>query len=188
TKDDMEKIKAMDEKQHPELVDAKNLFLFSYYCRGMNFTDMALLRWQDIHEERLSYVRQKTKERFSIGLLPPALAILHYYKEQNKVENSSYVFPVLRERHKTPAAIYNRKVKMLRKINSELKTIASLCGVEAQLTTYVARHSFATILKRQGVNTSLISEMLGHDSEKTTQVYLDSFESKVLDEVSKALL
>ncbi|WP_121356170.1 site-specific integrase [Flavisolibacter nicotianae] len=188
TKDDIEKIKVLDLTTHPELVDAKHIFLFSYYCRGMNFTDIAFLKWSDIQNGRLTYVRQKTKERFSLGLLEPAHDILAHYKEKNQVEKSAYIFPILRERHKTPTAIYNRKVKMLRKINQDLKAIALFCGIDAELTTYVARHSFATILKRQGVNTSLISEMLGHDSEKTTQVYLDSFESKILDEISKGLL
>lgn len=187
TKDDIDKIKVLSLKKNPELVDAKNLFLFSYYCRGMNFTDMAFLKWNDIHGDRLQYVRQKTKERFSIGLLPPAIEILAYYKKENKLK-SDYVFPILHERYATPTAVHNRKLKMLRKINADLKLIGEKCGIQAELTTYVARHSFATILKRQGVNTSHISEMLGHDSEKTTQIYLDSFESKVLDEVSKGLL
>jgi len=188
SKEDIDKIRDCSLSKHKELTDAKNIFLFSYYCRGMNFADMASLTWKDIAGERLEYVRQKTGERFSIGLLPPALDILTYYKKANKHNKGGYVFPILNETHATPTAIYNRKVKMLRKINGELKQLAAHCGIEAELTTYVARHSFATILKRQGVNTSLISEMLGHDSEKTTQVYLDSFESKVLDEVSKGLL
>ena len=187
TKEEMEKIKALNLKKNPELLDARKYFLFSYYCRGMNFTDMAFLKWSDIHGDRLQYVRQKTKERFSIGLLPPAIEILEYYKKANKLK-SHFVFPILHERYETPASVHNRKLKMLKKINADLKVIGEKCGITAELTTYVARHSFATILKRQGVNTSHISEMLGHDSEKTTQIYLDSFESKVLDEVSKGLL
>lgn len=188
TKEDIEKIKGLDLSEHPQLTDARNLFLFSYYCRGMNFTDMVFLKWSNIREGRLNYVRQKTKERFSIGLLAPALEILDHYKASNRHNKAGFIFPILNEGHATPTAIYNRKMKMLRKINKDLKEIAKLGKVNAELTTYVARHSFATILKRQGVNTSLISEMLGHDSEKTTQVYLDSFESKVLDEVSQGLL
>jgi site-specific recombinase XerD len=188
TKEEIEKIKNVNLKKYPEFTDAKNIFLFSYYCRGMNFTDIASLKWNDVEGERLNYVRQKTKERFSIQLLPPAKEILAHYKKQSRYKRSDYLFPILTERHATPVAIYNKKVKMLRKINQDLKEIARVSKVKAVLTTYVARHSFATILKRQGVNTSLISEMLGHDSEKTTQIYLDSFENKVLDEVSKALL
>lgn len=188
TKEDIEKIKNQNFKKHPELLDACHIFLFSYYCRGMNFTDIAFLKWKDIKGLRLTYIRQKTKERFSIGLLQPAQEILAYYKKQVRHSGNDYVFAIFNEKHVTPTAIYNRKVKMLRKINQDLKAIASLCGITTELTTYVARHSFATILKRQGINTSIISEMMGHDTEKTTQVYLDDFENTVLDEVSKGLL
>ena len=188
TKDEIKKIESVKLSKHPELIDARNIFLFSYYCRGMNFTDMALLQWHDIKGDRLNYIRQKTKERFSIQLLEPAQKIIDYYKAKKKYNKANYVFPILNENHVTPVAIYNRKVKMLKKINQDLKKLGSLSKIDAVLTTYVARHSFATILKRQGINTSMISEMLGHDSEKTTQVYLDSFENKVLDEISKALL
>ena len=187
TKEDIGKIKALNPKKNPELIDARNIFLFSYYLRGMNFTDIAFLKWNDIQGDRVNYVRQKTKERFSIGLLQPAKEIINYYKS-NRHRKSDFVFPILTDRHTSPVAIYNRKLKMLRKVNQDLKKIGSLSKVKSPLTTYVARHSFATIMKREGVNTSLISEMLGHDSEKTTQVYLDSFENKVLDQVSKALL
>lgn len=188
SKEEIEKIKRFNVKKHPELTDAKHIFLFSYYNRGMNFADIAFLKWTEINGNRLEYVRQKTKERFSIALLPPVLEILSYYKKANRHNRGGYVFPILDATHATPSAIYNRRVKMLRKINSDLKEIARLCKIKTNLTTYVARHSFATVLKKQGVNTSLISEMLGHDSEKTTQVYLDSFENKVLDELSKELL
>jgi site-specific recombinase XerD len=188
SKGEIEKIRLVSLKKYPELTDARNLFLFSYYCRGMNFTDMASLKWKDIQDGRVNYVRQKTKERFSIALLPPAKEIVEHYSKGRKYQKSDYVFPILNEGHLTPVAIYNRKEKMLSRVNADLKKLATLSKVKVPLTTYVARHSFATILKRQGVNTSLISEMMGHDSEKTTQVYLDSFENKVLDEISKGLL
>lgn len=77
---------------------------------------------------------------------------------------------------------------MLREINKGLKAVGKLAGLETVLTTYVARHSFATIMKMNGIATAVISEALGHDSEKTTQVYLDSFGNKALDEASKAIL
>ena len=77
---------------------------------------------------------------------------------------------------------------MLKIVNADLKKIAKLVGIQEKLTTYVARHSYATIMRRSGISTSIISESIGHDSEKTTQIYLDSFENKVLDEASKAIL
>ncbi len=77
---------------------------------------------------------------------------------------------------------------MLRKINKDLKKIGKLAKIKSELTTYVARHSYATILKKSGISTTVISQAMGHDSEKTTQIYLESFENSILDEASKSIL
>jgi integrase len=185
-KDDMDKIIALQPKTSDNIL-ARNIFLFSYYCRGMNFTDIAFLKWKDILNDRLIYTRSKTKEHFNIQLLEPANKILEYYKSIGQSKND-YVFPLLSTDHKTPQAIFNRKIKMLREINKSLKAVGKLAGVKSELTTYVARHSYATILKKSGISTSLISEALGHDCEKTTQIYLDSFGNTTLDEISKTIL
>jgi integrase len=153
----------------------------------MNFTDIAFLKWKDILDNRLIYTRRKTNEKFNIQLLEPAVKILEYYKATGQSKND-YVFPLLSTDHITPQTIFNRKVKMLREINKNLKAVGKLAGIKSELTTYVARHSYATILKKSGVSTSLISEALGHDCEKTTQIYLDSFGNSTLDEVSKVIL
>ncbi len=84
--------------------------------------------------------------------------------------------------------IYNRKLRMLRKINEGLKEIAKIVGIHSNLTTYVARHSYATILKKSGISTTVISQALGHESEKTTQIYLESFENSIIDEASRFVL
>jgi integrase len=186
SKEDIDKIIALQPKTTNNIL-ARNIFLFSYYCRGMNFVDIAILKWKDILDGRLVYTRSKTKEQFNIQILEPAIKILDHYKSIGQSKND-YVFPLLSTDHKTPQAIFNRKVKMLREINKNLKAVGKLAGIKSELTTYVARHSYATILKRKGVSTSLISEALGHDSEKTTQIYLDSFGNSTLDEVNKALL
>jgi integrase/recombinase XerD len=188
TKDEIDKIKAVNLESNPELTDAKNLFLFSYYCRGMNFIDMALLQWKNIKQDRVIYTRQKTKELFNIQLLPPALEILDYYKPNTFISANSYVFSVLNESHNTPQSIHNRRVKMNREINSQLKDLAAKAEISSELTTYVARHTYATLMKKSGQSTAIISEALGHDSEKTTQIYLDSFENSILDEASKSIL
>lgn len=171
------------------LFRSQQLFMFSYYCRGINFTDMALLRWSNIVNDRLVYFRAKTGKRFSIGLLEPAKAILATYEKLTKHSSEDYIFPILdAETHITPMQIDNRIEKVNKQTNSDLKTIAKELGIEVNLTTYVARHSYATIMKRGGVSTAIISEALGHDSERTTQIYLDSFENEILDEASKAIL
>lgn len=187
-KDDIEKIKNLNLKKRKDLIDAKNIFIFSFYCRGINFIDIASLKWKDIKGERLSYRRSKTNELFNMSLLNPALEILKYYHPLTYASQDSYVFPVFSHNYNTPQALYNRKVKMLRKTNADLKEIGRLIKLNTELTTYVARHSYATILKKSGISTSVISEAMGHDSEKTTQIYLESFGNNVLDEASKAIL
>ena len=113
---------------------------------------------------------------------------MEYYKGLYYENDQSYIFPILSHSYKTPQSINNRLHKMLGVVNGELKNIAIQVDIKENLTTYVARHSFATVLKRSGVSTSEISEAMGHDSEKTTQIYLDTFENNVLDKACEALL
>lgn len=168
------------------LLLAKDLFLFSYYCGGINFVDMAALRWKNVGKDlddkpRLAYTRQKTDGKFSLRLMPVILAILERYKA-DEVHPNSYVFPILNAAlHKTPSQIHNRCSKVIGKVNTDLKTIGAAVGIATSLTTYVARHSFATALKRSGVTTAVISEAMGHSDERTTQIYLSEFETDLVD-------
>jgi site-specific recombinase XerD len=188
SKDEIRKIMLLNTNEWPTLTDSKNIFLFSFYCRGMNFVDIAFLKWSDIKKDRLIYTRKKTRELFNLQLLQPAQDIINYYKDQTLKNNNSFVFPLLKETHSTPIMIYNRKLRMLRKINEGLKEIAKIVGIHSNLTTYVARHSYATILKKSGISTTVISQALGHESEKTTQIYLESFENSIIDEASRFVL
>jgi integrase len=187
SKDEIISISKLDIKEGTALSDARNYFLFSYYSRGINFIDMANLKWSNIANNRLIYERKKTKELLSIGLLDPAKLILDYY-EKFKEKESGFIFPILSDKYNTAKSIDNRIDKMLKIVNSNLKIIGSQAGIKEKLTTYVARHSYATVMKKSGVPTAIISEALGHESEKTTQIYLDSFENIVIDEASKSIL
>ena len=178
----------LDLEPDTSLYHSRNYFLFSYYNRGINFIDMAFLKWENISKDRLNYVRRKTKESFTIGLLEPAKEILKYYKNQDYYTKQGYIFPILSDNYQTAKSIDYRIDRMLKIVNSDLKTIAEKAKIETRLTTYVARHSYATIMKRNGISISMISESLGHESEKTTQIYLDSFENGILDEASKVIL
>jgi integrase len=153
----------------------------------MNFADIALLKWKDIFDNRVNYRRKKTNEHFSIELLAPVLEILNFYKDQVN-SHSDYIFPIILENHKSAQTIFNRKVKMLKEVNRGLKAVGKLAGIETKLTTYVARHSYATVLRKNGISTSIISQAMGHDSEKTTQIYLECFGNNILDEASKVIL
>lgn len=175
---------------------AKDVFLFSFYCGGINFVDLAQLRWRALtaNDEsattyRLYYVRQKTQGKFSLKLLPPAAEIVAKYRELTHATLDSYIFPILNAaKHQTATQVKNRLHKILGQVNQDLKVLAPLAGIETPLTTYVARHSFATSLKRSGVAIAVISETMGHTSEETTRDYLDSFASDTLDAAFENLL
>ena len=172
----------------PYLSLGRDLFLFSYLSCGINLTDMARMRYCDIFEGRLSYHRQKTGKLISFQLQPMALEIIDKYRKPDATPND-YVFPILDRRiHKTPIQIRDKVRKANKATNKALKRIGEVLDIPIDLTTYVARHSYATVLKRSGVSTAIISESLGHSSEKVTQIYLDSFENSQIDEAMKNLL
>ena len=163
---------------------AVDLFIFSYLNAGINFIDIAMLEHSNIIDNQLTYNRKKTKKLINVPLQPKAIEIIAKYKD----EKSPYLFPILSPFHKTEIQKANRLHKVLAKINKHLKEIGEKLELPIPLTTYVARHSYATVLKRAGVSTSIISESLGHSSEKITQVYLDSFDNEQVDEAMKNLL
>ncbi len=191
-----EAIRLIEEYQ-PEaerLQRAKNVFLFSFYVGGINFIDLANLRWSSITTDtkgssRLNYTRQKTGGKFSMKLLTPAMAIVDYYKAETYNSSQDYIFPILNANvHKTPSQIKNRIDKIRTQVNADLKEIASAVGIDINLTTYVARHAFASNLKRAGVATAVISEAMGHQSEQVTAIYLASFENDTIDAALENLL
>jgi integrase len=176
---------------------AKDVFLFSFYGGGINFVDLAQLRWRDLsgaavgtgHPDRLHYVRQKTGGKFSLRLLAPAAAIVAAYRPLTFATPASYVFPVLDSaKHLSPAQVNNRLHKVLGQVNSDLKALGQLAGIATPLTTYVARHTFATTLRMSGAGTAVISQAMGHKSEAVTAVYLDSFASELVDTAFEGLL
>jgi site-specific recombinase XerD len=164
---------------------SRDIFTFSYLCGGINFADIARLTGSNIIGGTLTYIRQKTGKKITLPLSDEAMLIIQRYR----TESNSYIFPILNEAiHKTESQKYNRSKKVRAKVNKYLKIIAKSAQINANLTTYVARHSFATILKNSGVNVALISEVLGHADLATTQIYLDSFESEQVGEAMKNLL
>lgn len=177
--EDFKKIRDVDLTQHPYLIEAHNYFFFSVYTRGMNFQDMMMLKWEDIMNGRIYYTRSKTKGKLNLKIIDKAQKILDYYKNQERT--SGYVFPILLKNDLTPKQIANRKHKVLSRYNRKLREIAKLSGVETHLTSYVARHSFATILKKSGTSIEKISEMMGHKDVSITMTYLKDFEDKDLD-------
>ena len=167
---------------------SRDVFIFSYLCGGINFTDIANLKFSNLINNKLSYIRKKTKKKIATPLSDEAMQIVKKYAVSNK-ESNNYIFPVLDDSiHKSEAQKCNRIHKVMGTINRKLKIVSTLAGLNVNLTTYVARHSYATVLKNSGVNISLISETLGHSDLATTQIYLDSFENEQIGEALKNLL
>lgn len=184
--EEYKKIRDVDLSNHPHLVNYYYYFMFSIFTRGMNFYDMMLLKWHNIDNGRIYYTRAKTKGKLNLEILPPVQEILDYYKKQNRP--TGYVFPILLEEDLTPTQIFNRRHKIIGRYNRRIKDIAILAGLEKRPTTYVARHSFATILKFSGVPIEKISEMMGHGDVSITIAYLKEFSNEDLDEENRKIL
>jgi|BioPla2DNA2_1021312.scaffolds.fasta_scaffold11333_5 integrase len=180
------KIIDLDLTENPHLIDSHNYFIFSFHTRGMNFVDIMKLKWSDINNGRISYTRSKTNVPFDIEILEPVQKIIDYYSSRK--DKFEYVFPILNTNEMTPIQIDNRKKRMLQKTNKDLKEIASLAGIKIPLTTYVARHSFATILKDKGTSVEKISELMGHSNVNVTMTYLKDFDNETLDLENRKLL
>jgi integrase len=189
TKEQLKALQAYKAAKGSRIWHSRNLFLFSYYCRGMNLTDMASLQWKDIRSGRIFYNRQKTNSNIDVLIDKNLAAIIAEYP------GNDFIFPIL-EHGLTPKTERYRIHAKLKKINQDLQTIAMETNLKAlpdpavlpeDLTFYWARHTYATTLKRAGVSIATIQETLGHSSEAVTRNYLDSFETNQLDEISKHL-
>lgn len=181
--EDMTKIKNLDMKCYPHLTLSYNLFMFSYYARGMNFSDIANLKWSHIYNGRINYNRSKTSKSLNQKISGPIEEILKQYRSNN----SEYIFPILNRLHETDAQQKHRIKKCLKKLNGELKEIGKICEIDIDLTSYVARHTYATTLKQKGMSVEVISEALGHSELSTTKAYLEKFSNEVLDKTDDLL-
>lgn len=177
TKEELELFKSFNFYKHPDLADAWRYFMFSYYTFGMNFADIGYLEKGDIHGDHIMYTRQKTGKGLSIALTEETKEIIRHFDSPSK-----YLFPVYDEYfHKTPIQQKDRSLLVQRHINKCLKKIAKIQGIKTHITFYTARHTSATILKRKGVSTDVISQALGHANLKVTQTYLGKFSSETMD-------
>ncbi len=189
TKAEIKRIEALDLAHDVKLQLAQDVFMFSYYVQGINLTDIALLRWSNLKQDRLFYIRAKTGKPYNIKIMEPAMQILERHRAFTDGHPEDYVFPILdRTRHISAVQKDNRIHKVTGEINRCLKEIGAMAGLDVPLTTYVARHTYATVLKNSGVSVAVISEALGHESEAITQTYLKSFENEVIEAANKHLL
>ncbi|GAB4000901.1 site-specific integrase [Spirosoma daeguense] len=192
TVEDIRKImayKSNDEREEK----ARDFWVFSYLCNGINVKDICRLRYQDVGEKFITFVRSKTartrrvEDIIRIALLPEVAAIIKRWGNRRNGNPDQRVFPVLGS-GVNPVEERNKVQLVTRFINTYVRKVAEAVGVEKDVTTYTARHSFATVLKRSGAPLEYISESLGHNDMRTTKSYLDSFEDDMIVEHAKNLL
>ncbi|MBQ5729398.1 MAG: site-specific integrase [Bacteroidaceae bacterium] len=178
----IKKIKEMDFSEKAIFDFARDMFLFSFYTRGMSFVDMAYLRKKDLQNGFLSYRRRKTGQQLFIKWEECMQKIVDKYD----TSQSSYLLPVIK-----PFVDINERRQYIyaaHKINRCLKIIGKELNLSMPLTLYVARHAWASIAKSKNVPLSVISEGMGHDSESTTRIYLASLDSIAIDKANRMIL
>lgn len=166
------------------LLQAQDIFILSFSLMGANFKDLALLKVNQCFEGRVRYTRAKTGHCFDILIPDVAATIISKYSDGKNPDD--YLLPIVRR--KKPKEV-ERDIEWGRKIyNRKLKELGIVANVNENLTSYVSRHSFASIAKGNGVPVSAISEMLGHNSIRTTQIYLTSLSNEKLDSYQAQVL
>ncbi|MDE5901340.1 MAG: site-specific integrase [Muribaculaceae bacterium] len=177
----IKKIKTLDLQRLSALDFARDMFMMSFYLRGMSFVDMAFLRKSDLRNGYLTYRRRKTGQLLTIGWTREMTHIVNKYPQNT----TSYLLPIIRGTHANDLCAY-RNVGY--RINRNLKKIAGMVNAGIDLTLYVARHSWASAAKEKGIPLCVISEGMGHDSEQTTRIYLASLDTEVIDRANALII
>ncbi len=175
------RIKALDLPPQSPLGRARDLFMFSLYTRGMSFIDMAYLAKADLNGGILAYRRQKTGQLLSVKWEKPMQDII----DRHPTPGSPYLLPIIAA---TGGGRRRQYLNAIHIVNSNLKVIGRLVHSPVRLTTYVARHCWASIAKSHDVPLSVISEAMGHDSETTTRIYLASLDTSPVDEANRQVI
>lgn len=180
---EIRKIEKLDLPRGFSLDKARDLFLISFYLRGMAFVDMAFLKKTDLKFSMVNYNRRKTHQNLNIEWMKPMQTIIDKYAEQTK--DSPYLLPILTGKETSPYTAY-RKVE--HNTNYNLKKIGEMVGLKIPLTTYVARHTWASIALHMNIPIATISEGMGHNSFKTTQIYLQSLDMATINEANARII
>lgn len=178
----IKKIKSLELSEDSSLNFARNMFLFSFYTRGMSFVDMAFLKKHDLKDIMLSYRRRKTGQHLYIKWERCMQRIVETHPSHL---NSPYLLPIIKPGTSDEWIQYKNK---LAQINRNLKTLGKSLGLITPLTMYVARHSWASIAYSKQIPISVISQGMGHNSETTTRIYLASLDNSIVDEANKRVL
>lgn len=180
TEEIIQQLAALDLQRRPHLEFSRDIFMFSFYTCGIPYVDIALLKTKNIQGQYLHYSRAKTGHQLQVRLYEPQQTIINKYKNE-----SQYLFPIIKDKD---VPLYKQYQSGLRNHNRHLKELSHLLNLPMTLTSYVSRHSWASIAKWSGVPLTIISEGLGHSNEKTTYAYLASLKQSTLDEANKKML
>lgn len=178
---EIKRIKELCLLQQSALDFARDMFMFSFYTRGMSFVDMAYLKKKDLKNGYLSYRRKKTGQLLTIEWTEQMEAILKKYEPNS----TQYLLPIITKENGTERSQY---LNQMRKINRRLKDISKTAKLAVPLSLYYTRHSWATIARGKDIPLAVISEGLGHNSETTTQIYLDSIKSYEVDKANRKIM
>ena len=178
---EIKKIGSLDLSGRPALDFARDMFMFSFCMRGMSFVDMAYLKKKDLKNGHITYRRKKTGQLLNVEWTRQMQNIVDKYK----FNATGYLLPIILREDGTERRQYQNQMM---KVNRHLKEVANLINLAMPLSLYCSRHSWATIAREKDIPLSVISEGLGHDSEATTQIYLDSIKSSEVDKANRKIL
>ena len=175
------RIKNLELPRGSKMDFARDMFMLSFYLRGMSFVDMAFLRKKDRADNHVTYRRRKTGQRLDIAWTKEMQSIVEKYPPNP----TQYLLPILTNPLSDERIAYRNRASC---INRQLKTIARMTNLKIPLTLYCPRHSWASAARTKGIPVSIISEGMGHDSEATTQIYLASLETSVIDRANALII
>ncbi len=179
-------LKAIERLSLPDgsaLAFARDIFMFSFYMRGMPFVDIAYLRKTDLKNGTLSYCRKKTNQSLTVEWEKVQQQIVDHYA--HLTVNSPYMLPIINHEDGTEYEQYRR---VQENVNNNLKKIGRMIGLKLPLTAYVARHTWACVARDMNISVAIISEGMGHSSYKTTQVYLNSIDTSRINEANRKII
>lgn len=182
----LESIRAIRQLSLPEgspLAFARDVFMLSIYLQGMSFVDMAYLRKTDLSSGRLQYDRRKTGQSITVSWEPSMQDIVDGYA--HLTDGSPYLLPIIMRQDGTERRQYE---KMEHNVNRNLKKIGGMVGLHVPLTTYVARHTWASTMRDMGYDLSIVSRGLGHENLKTTQIYLSTIDTSAVAKANRRMI
>ena len=183
TIEDIRKIRRLSLKDCSALAFARDMFMLSFYLQGMSFVDMAYLKKTDIRNGQLQYSRKKTGQTITISWESEMQEIVDRYS--HKAKDTPYLLPIILKQDGTERKQYE---KAEHNVNRNLKKVGELAGLRIPLTTYVSRHSWASIMRDMGNDILVISQGLGHEDIKTTQIYLSAIDNSTVMKANKKLI